>query len=62
MTKIDLSQPLNIPDSMRSLIELHAADHEIEVGEGHLERQYEEISDEVKAAIESVLPTCRVLR
>lgn len=57
MTKIDLSQPLNIPDSMRSLIELHAADHEIEVGEGHLERQYEEISDEVKAAIESVLPT-----
>jgi len=56
MTKIDLSSPLALPDSMASLAPLVATGHKIEVGEGHLERQYEEIADEVKAAIDSVLP------
>lgn len=57
MTKINLSQPLDIPSAMENLLPLYSVDHKIEIGEGHLERQYEEISDEVKVAIESVLPT-----
>jgi dTDP-4-amino-4,6-dideoxygalactose transaminase len=57
MTKINLSQPLNLPDAMTNLLPLARGDYKIEVGEGHLERQYDEIADEVKVAIESVLPT-----
>ncbi len=57
MTKIDLTAPLALPDSMVNLVPIHAAGHEITIGEGHLERQYLEIADEVKAAIEAVLPT-----
>lgn len=57
MTKINLSQPVEFPASMVGLASLASKDYKIEVGEGHLERQYEEIADEVKEAIESVLPT-----
>ena len=57
MTKLDLTAPLALPDSMVNLAPVHAAGHEITIGEGHLERQYLEIADEVKAAIEAVLPT-----
>jgi len=56
MTKIDISKPVEFPASMVSLASLASKDYKIEVGEGHLERQYEEIADEVKEAIESVLP------
>jgi dTDP-4-amino-4,6-dideoxygalactose transaminase len=51
MTKIDLSRPVEIPDW------LEVARRPTEIGEGHLERQFEEIKDEVRAAIEAVLPT-----
>jgi hypothetical protein len=47
MTKIDLSQPLNLPTSMVSLTSLASKDHKIEVGEGHLERQYDEMLAEI---------------
>jgi dTDP-4-amino-4,6-dideoxygalactose transaminase len=57
MTKIDLSRPLNLPEAMLPLASILAAGHEITIGEGHLERQYEEIADEVTRAIEAVLPT-----
>jgi dTDP-4-amino-4,6-dideoxygalactose transaminase len=57
MTKIDLSKPLNIPASMESLAPFASVDYKIEVGVGHLERQYEEIAEEVKAAMLAVLPT-----
>ncbi len=57
MTKIDLSQPVDYPASMVSIASLASKDYKIEIGENHLERQYEEIADEVKEAIESVLPT-----
>ncbi|MEW6567797.1 MAG: DegT/DnrJ/EryC1/StrS family aminotransferase [Chloroflexota bacterium] len=57
MTKVDLSIPLPLPDSMRSLAPLAGAEHAITIGEGHLERQYQEIAAEVKVAIESVLPS-----
>lgn len=57
MTKIDLDSPLYLPEAMKGLMELSKQDHKIEVGEGHLQRQYQEIADEVLAAIESVLPT-----
>ncbi len=57
MTKLDLSAPLALPDSMANLALVAAPGHEITIGEGHLERQYLEIADEVKAAIEAVLPT-----
>lgn len=56
MTKIDLSQPVDFPASMLSLASLASKDYKIEVGEGHLKRQYEEIAEEVKEAIETVLP------
>jgi dTDP-4-amino-4,6-dideoxygalactose transaminase len=51
MTKIDLSRPIEIPDW------LEIARRPTEVGEGHLERQFEEIGAEVRRAIEAVLPT-----
>jgi len=51
MTKIDLSKPVEIPDW------LAIARRPITLGEGHLERQFEEIGDDVRAAIEAVLPT-----
>ena len=51
MTKIDFSRLVQIPDW------LQVAQRPTPIGEGHLERQYQEISDEVKAAIEAVLPT-----
>jgi dTDP-4-amino-4,6-dideoxygalactose transaminase len=57
MTKLDLDRPLYLPDAMKGLMELYQKDHKIEVGEGHLERQYQEIADEVRAAIDTVLPT-----
>ena len=52
MTKIDLTRPIPV-------IEWHAAalPRPISFGEGHLERQFEEIGTEVRAAIEAVLPT-----
>jgi dTDP-4-amino-4,6-dideoxygalactose transaminase len=53
MTKIDLSRPIEFPDW------LQIARRPTEVGEGHLERQFEEIGEEVRAAIEAVLPTGR---
>lgn len=59
MTRIDLSRPLPLPDSMQGLVSLAAKPHQITIGEGHLERQYQEIADEVRAAIEAVLPTGR---
>lgn len=51
MTKIDLSRPVQVPDW------LEIARRPTEIGEGHLERQFEEIGAEVRAAIEAVLPT-----
>lgn len=57
MTKIDLSKPLNIPGSMESLAPFASVEYKIEVGVGHLERQYEEIAEEVKEAMLAVLPT-----
>jgi dTDP-4-amino-4,6-dideoxygalactose transaminase len=57
MTKIDLSKPVNIPEAMASLAPFASIDYKIEVGVGHLERQYEEIADEVKEAMLAVLPT-----
>jgi dTDP-4-amino-4,6-dideoxygalactose transaminase len=57
MTKIDLTKPLNIPASMQSLVPFASMEYKIEVGEGHLERQFEEIGDEVKEAMLAVLPT-----
>ncbi len=59
MTKLDLTRPLPLPDSMQGLAAVAAKPHEITIGEGHLERQYLEIADEVRAAIEAVLPTGR---
>ena len=51
MTKIDLSLPVEIPEW------LSVARRPTPIGEGHLERQFEEIGGEVRAAIEAVLPT-----
>ncbi len=51
MTKIDLTRPLEIPDW------LAVAARPTQIGSGHLERQFEEIAPEVRAAIEEVLPT-----
>jgi len=51
MTKIDISKPVEIPDW------LSVARRPTIIGEGHLERQFEEIADEVRAAVEAVLPT-----
>ena len=51
MTKIDLSQPVRVPEWQAT------PSRPIEVGLGHLERQFEEIGEEVRAAVEAVLPT-----
>ena len=51
MTKIDLSKPVEIPEW------LSIARRPTPIGEGHLERQFEEIGDEVRAAIEAVIST-----
>ncbi len=51
MTKIDLSKHIEIPEW------LSIARRPTPIGEGHLERQFEEIADEVRAAIEAVIPT-----
>jgi len=57
MTKIDPSAPLPIPKSMVQLAGVHAQAHPITIGEGHLERQYQEIAEEVQAAVAAVLPS-----
>lgn len=51
MTKIDLSRKIEIPDWVESLTK------PVRVGEGHLERQWEEIGDEVMEQVKKVLPT-----
>jgi len=51
MTKIDLSRKIDIPDWVESLTK------PVRVGEGHLERQWEEIGDEVMEQVKKVLPT-----
>jgi dTDP-4-amino-4,6-dideoxygalactose transaminase len=51
MTKIDLSRPVETPDWLEFLR------RPVEIGGGHLERQFEEIAEEVRAAVEAVLPT-----
>jgi dTDP-4-amino-4,6-dideoxygalactose transaminase len=51
MTKIDLSRPVKKLDWERS------SHGPIEIGLGHLERQYEEIAAEIHAAVDAVLPT-----
>jgi dTDP-4-amino-4,6-dideoxygalactose transaminase len=51
MTKIDLSRPIQTPDWLEFLR------RPVDVGDGHLERQFEEIAGEVRAAVEAVLPT-----
>jgi len=57
MTKIDPSAPLPIPESMVQLASIHAEAHPITIGEGHLERQFLEIAEEVRAAVSAVLPS-----
>ena len=57
MTRFDLNRPLNLPEAMEALAPVLLADHTITIGEGHLERQYEEIAGEVRQAIEAVLPS-----
>jgi dTDP-4-amino-4,6-dideoxygalactose transaminase len=56
MTKINLDQDLALPDAMKSLAPFASNDYPIEVGVGHLERQYEEIAEDVKKAMLDVLP------
>ena len=51
MTKIDLSRKVEIPDWVAALTK------PTKIGSGHLERQWEEIGDEVMEAIKKVLPT-----
>jgi len=51
MTKIDLSRKIEIPDWVAALTK------PTKIGEGHLERQWEEIGDEVLEAVKKVLPT-----
>jgi dTDP-4-amino-4,6-dideoxygalactose transaminase len=51
MTKIDLSRKIDIPDWVESLTK------PVRVGEGHLERQWEQIGDEVMEQVKKVLPT-----
>lgn len=51
MTKIDLSKPIEVPEW------LSIARRPTPIGEGHLERQFDEIGAEVRTAIEAVLPT-----
>ena len=51
MTKIDLSREIHIPEWVESL------QKSTRIGSGHLERQWEEIGDEVLEAVKEVLPT-----
>jgi dTDP-4-amino-4,6-dideoxygalactose transaminase len=51
MTKIDLTRKIDIPDWVAAVTK------PTRIGEGHLERQWEEIGDEVMEAVKKVLPT-----
>ncbi len=51
MTKIDLSRKIDIPDWVASVTK------PTKIGGGHLERQWEEIGEEVLQAIKEVLPS-----
>jgi dTDP-4-amino-4,6-dideoxygalactose transaminase len=51
MTKIDLSKKIEIPGWVEALMK------PTKIGSGHLERQWEEIGDEVLEAVKKVLPT-----
>lgn len=51
MTKIDLTRKINVPDWVQGLTKPSR------IGEGHLERQWEEIGDEVMQKVKEVLPT-----
>ncbi len=51
MTKIDLAKKIDIPDWVKSLTK------PTKIGSGHMERQWEEIGDEVLEAAKKVLPT-----
>ncbi len=51
MTRIDLTRPVVAPDWIPEFR------RPIEVGLGHLERQYQEIEEEVRTAVAAVLPT-----
>jgi len=51
MTKIDLSKKIEIPDWVDALMK------PTKIGSGHLERQWEEIGDEVLEAAKKVFPT-----
>ncbi len=51
MTKIDLTKKVDVPDWVEALTK------PTKIGSGHLERQWEEIGDEVMEAVKQVLPT-----
>jgi len=51
MTKIDLTKKIEIPDWVDALMK------PTKIGSGHLQRQWEEIGDEVLEAAKKVLPT-----
>ena len=51
MTKIDLTKKIDIPDWVNALMK------PTKIGSGHMERQWEEIGDEVLEAVKKVLPT-----
>ena len=51
MTKIDLTRKIDVPEWVRGLTKPSR------IGEGHLERQWEEIGDEVMQKVKEVLPT-----
>jgi len=51
MTKIDLTRKIDVPEWVNGLTK------PTRIGEGHLERQWEEIGDEVMLKVKEVLPT-----
>ena len=51
MTKIDLTKKIDIPGWVNTLMK------PTKIGSGHMERQWEEIGDEVMDAVKKVLPT-----
>jgi dTDP-4-amino-4,6-dideoxygalactose transaminase len=53
MTKIDLTKKIDIPEWVNALMK------PTKIGSGHLERQWEEIGDEVMEAVKRVLPTAK---
>lgn len=57
MSRFDPHRPLNLPEALEALAPVLLAEHKITIGEGHLERQYQEIADEIRQAVEAVLPT-----